>query len=72
MKVNMGSADRIIRVILAVIFSALYFTGTVPGTLGLVMTVAAVVFLLTSFIGFCPIYKIFGASTISKNSTTKK
>ncbi|HLO71709.1 MAG TPA: DUF2892 domain-containing protein [Flavipsychrobacter sp.] len=63
MKVNMSSADRIIRVIIAVIFAALYFTGTVPGTLGLVLTIVAVVFLLTSLIGFCPLYTIFGMRT---------
>lgn len=63
MKVNMSSADRIIRVIIAVIFAALYFTSTVPGTLGLVLTIVAVVFLLTSLIGFCPLYTIFGMRT---------
>jgi ABC-type multidrug transport system permease subunit len=63
MKVNMSSADRIIRVIIAVIFAALYLTGTVPGTLGLVLTIVAVVFLLTSLIGFCPLYTIFGMRT---------
>ena len=63
MKVNMSSADRIIRVIIAVIFAALYFTGTVPGTLGLVLTIVAVVFLLTSLIGFCPLYTIFSMRT---------
>lgn len=67
MKVNMGSADRVIRVIIAVIFAALYFTGTVPGTLGLVLTVAGVIFLLTSFMGFCPLYTIFGISTAKKS-----
>lgn len=63
MKVNMSSADRIIRVIIAVIFTALYFTGTVTGTIGLVLTVLAAVFLLTSAIGFCPIYKVLGIAT---------
>lgn len=63
MKVNMSSADRIIRVIIAVIFASLYFTGTVPGTLGLALTIVAVVFLLTSLIGFCPLYTIFGMRT---------
>ena len=63
MKVNMSSADRIIRVIIAVIFAALYFTGTVTGTIGLVLTVAGVIFLLTSIVGFCPLYTIFGMRT---------
>ena len=63
MKVNMSSADRIIRAIIAVIFAALYFTGTVPGTSGLVLTVVAVVFLFTSLVGYCPLYQIFGIRT---------
>ena len=63
MKKNVGSADRIIRVILAIIMAALYFTGTVTGTLGIVLVVLAGVFVLTSIIGFCPIYGILGMRT---------
>lgn len=59
----MGGADRIIRILLAVVFAVLYFTGTVSGTLGIVLLVFAAVFLLTSFISFCPLYPIFGIST---------
>lgn len=65
MKKNMGGADRAIRVILAAIMALLYFTGTVSGTLGLVLLILAVVFLLTSFISFCPLYLPFGISTLS-------
>ena len=65
MKKNMGSADRIIRIIAAAIFAILYFTGTVGGTLGIVLLVLAVVFVLTSFISFCPLYAPFGISTCS-------
>ena len=63
MKNNLGSADRIIRVILAVVMAALYFTGTVTGTFGTVLVVLAGVFVLTSLIGFCPLYAIFGIKT---------
>ena len=63
MKKNMGSADRIIRVIIAAIVGVLYFTGTISGTLGIVLLVLAGVFLLTSFISFCPLYAPFGIST---------
>ncbi len=63
MKKNMGSADRIIRVILAIIFGILYFTNTVTGTLGIVLMVVGIVFLLTSFISFCPLYLPFGIRT---------
>jgi fatty acid desaturase len=63
MKKNMGSADRITRTLIAAIVAVLYFTGTVSGTLGLVLLILAGVFLLTSLISFCPLYAPFGLST---------
>lgn len=63
MKVNMGSADRIIRMIVAVVFAIMYFTGIVPGTLGLILTIVALIFLFTATTGFCPIYRVLGVST---------
>lgn len=63
MKKNMGTTDRIIRVILALVFAVLYFTGTVAGTPGIVLLVLGGIFLLTSLISFCPIYAIVGLST---------
>ena len=65
MKKNMGSIDRAVRILLAVVFAALYFTGTVSGTLGLVLAVAAGIFALTSLVSFCPLYPIFGINTCS-------
>lgn len=62
----MGLADRIIRVIIAVIIGVLYFTGIVSETLGLVLVILAGVFVLTSLISFCPLYAPFGISTCSK------
>lgn len=59
----MGTADRIIRVILALVFAALYITGTVTGTAGIVMIVLGGVFLLTSVVSFCPLYSLVGLST---------
>ncbi len=63
MKSNMGTADRIIRVLIAAIVAVLYFTGMVTGTLGLVLLVLSGVFVLTSLISFCPLYAPFGLST---------
>ena len=63
MKKNMGTVDRIIRVIIAVIFGVLYFTGIITGVLGIVLLVLGVVFVLTSLISFCPIYAPFGFRT---------
>ncbi len=66
MKTNMGSADRISRIIFAIIIGVLYFTNAIEGTAALVLGALAVVFLLVSFIGFCPLYSIFGFSTSKK------
>ena len=63
MKKNMGITDRSIRMLLAIIMIALYLTNAVTGALGIVLLVLAVVFLLTSFVSFCPLYAIFGFST---------
>jgi hypothetical protein len=63
MKKNMGTADRIIRVIIAAIVGVLYFTGTVTGTLGIVLLILAGIFVLTSVISFCPLYAPFGIKT---------
>lgn len=66
MKKNMGNTDRIIRVIAAIVFAVLYFTGTVTGTFGIILVVLGAVFLATSFISFCPLYTLFGMNTGGK------
>lgn len=67
MKVNMSSADRIIRLILVILVAVLYYTGTISGTLAIVLGVLAAIFLLTSLVGFCPLYTLFGISTKKKS-----
>ena len=62
----MGSADRFIRVMLAVIVAALYFTNIISGTVAIILLILAAVFLLTSLVGFCPLYLPFGLSTLRK------
>jgi hypothetical protein len=66
MKLNMGKADRIIRVIVAVVIAVLFFTKVITGTLGIVLLVLGVIFLLTSLAGTCPLYLPFGLSTVPK------
>ncbi len=63
MKKNVGSTDKAVRIILAIIIAILYFTNVVTGTLGIVLLVFAAVLLLTAFIGFCGLYAPFGIST---------
>lgn len=66
MKTNMGTIDKIIRVIIALVFSILYFTGTVSGILGYILLALGAIFILTSIMSFCPLYLPFGLSTCSK------
>lgn len=63
MKMNMGKADKIIRVILAALVAVLYLTGVIKGTLGIVLLIVAIIFVVTSFLGFCPVYTLFGLNT---------
>jgi len=63
MKRNMSNLDRIIRIVVALIFAYLYFSGTVTGVLGIILLILGVVFVLTSFIAFCPLYVPFKFST---------
>ncbi len=71
MKKNMGPADRIIRVIIAAIMTALYFSGTVTGTLGIALIALSFIFVLTSLVSFCPLYLPFGLSTLRKKMVSK-
>jgi hypothetical protein len=66
MKKNMGMTDKAIRFILAAIIGVLYYTNVINGTLAIVLGVLAVVFILTSFISFCPLYLPFGINTRRK------
>jgi hypothetical protein len=61
---NMSNLDRIIRVVAAAIFAYLYFGGIVSGALGIILLVLGGVFLLTSLVGFCPLYAPFKFSTL--------
>ena len=63
MKRNLSNIDRIARVVLAVVFAYLYFGGVLPGTLGLVLFILGIVFVLTSIVSFCPIYAMLKLST---------
>ncbi len=63
---NMGTTDRIVRLILAAVFAALNLFGVVGGTLGIILWVLAAVFILTSFVSFCPLYWPFKLSTRGK------
>ena len=66
MKKNMGSTDKIIRILIALVIGVLYYTGTINGTTALVLGAFAIIFVITSFISFCPLYLPFGINTTKK------
>lgn len=66
MKKNMGTADRVIRIVIAAIIAALYFSGQITGTLAIVLGIVAIIFLATSLIGWCPAYLPFHISTCKR------
>ena len=63
MKTNMGTLDRGIRTVIALVIAVLYFTGQMGGTVAIVLGIIAVAFLVTSSVGWCPMYLPFGLST---------
>ena len=66
MKKNMGTADKVIRIFVAIVIAGLYFANINSGTVAIVLLVLAGVFILTSFMSFCPLYLPFGLSTRKK------
>jgi hypothetical protein len=60
---NMSSTDRNIRLLVAAVIIGLYFTNIISGTLAIVLGIAAGIFLLTSLVNFCPLYRVLGIST---------
>jgi len=67
MKKNMGIADKLIRILLAIIVGFLYYNNVISGTVAIVLGILAAIFILTSFISFCPLYVPLGINTC-KNS----
>jgi len=65
---NMGMSDRVLRAVVAVIFAILYFGGFVSAGIATGLLIVAVMFLITSTVGFCPLYTFFGIRTDKKES----
>ena len=64
----MGPIDKNLRILLAFIIEGLYFTNQIKGTMAIILMVLAGIFILTSFIGICPLYLSFGVSTMKNNT----
>jgi hypothetical protein len=68
MKPNMGTTDKVARIFAAVVILVLYFTDQISGTAAIVLLILSGIFILTSFLSFCPLYLPFGISTRKKEN----
>ena len=66
MKKNMGTIDKVVRIFVAIVIAGLYFANIISGTVAIILLILAGVFILTSFMSFCPLYLPFGLSTRKK------
>lgn len=71
MKKNMGSADKLVRVLIAAVIAVLYFTNVITGTLATILLVVAGIFVATSLVSFCPLYALVGVSTCPTKASAK-
>ncbi len=67
MKANIGTIDKTIRILVAVVISALYYFNQISGLTATVLLILAGIFIITSFMSFCPLYLPFGISTLKKD-----
>jgi hypothetical protein len=66
MKKNMGTVDKVIRILVAVVVVILYFTNVISGTLAIILLALSAIFVVTSILGICPLYMPLGLSTKKK------
>ncbi len=71
MKPNMGTTDKVVRILAALLIAGLYFTQVISGTLAIILLALAAIFIATSFVSFCPLYWPFGISTTKKEKNDK-
>ena len=67
MKQNMGTIDKVVRILIAIVIGILYFAHVISGTAAIVLLILAGIFIVTSFMSFCPLYLPFGISTKKKS-----
>ena len=69
MKKNMGTVDKIVRTLIVLVLIVLYAKGILAGTLGIILLVVAGILLITSLVGFCPLYALLGIRTLRKTES---
>ncbi len=71
MKANIGTFDRILRATVAVGIGILYLTDQISGTAAIILGLGSIIFLITSFVGYCPIYGVCNISTKQSEPKTE-
>lgn len=66
MRKNMGTIDKVLRILAAIVIAVLYFTHVITGILAIVLLVFAAAFIITSLISNCPMYPLLGINTRKK------
>jgi len=66
MKKNVGTTDKVIRLVLAIIGLVLFFTNAITGTLAYIVLAISVILVITSLVSYCPLYSLFKISTAKK------
>jgi Flp pilus assembly protein TadB len=69
MKTNVGTTDRVVRILLAFVLAGLYFTGIISGTIGIIALILAIVLVITGLVGFCPLYLPCRINTCKKEQS---
>ena len=69
MKKNMGTTDKVLRLLVAVVIMGAFLLNRISGTTAVLLVILAGIFLLTSVTGVCPLYRLFGINTIKKRKT---
>ena len=72
MKANMGMADKAIRLMIAIVLIVLFYKGLLPGILGIIGLIVALLLTVTSLIGICPVYKLFKIDTTDGKKNARK
>ncbi len=64
----MGTLDKVVRIVIALVIAGLYFAEKISGTTAIILLSLAIIFIITSFLSFCPLYLPFGISTRKKDT----
>ena len=65
---NVGSADRVIRTLVALAIGVLIMGGQLTGTAAVILGIVAVVLLVTGAAGVCPLYALLKLTTAKRSA----